>query len=213
MATEYKHVQLGVVKENGDVDVLFPINNANDVDVALENNPNVPNNVRTLQHLTDELGQMAFKNGTDIIYFEGYEDDSYNDGGETPGSEINDERISDALTWSSRKISTNTICHIPNYELNTTDLTALFITPTTFVVDGTNLSSPDIVPANGFIWFVEYIPMVTSSIQVSGQPSGINTVTKALQRWTGHTFADANAPCVVFTRVFKNNAWGAFNHQ
>ena len=214
MATEYKHVQLGVVDKNGDVQVLYFQNTGSDVMVAKDQNPNIPNNVEDLQDVVNVLGKMAFDNGDKILYLDETSED-YDDG-QRPVSEINDDEVSDATTWSSKKLNTHCSRYIPRYEYpNSVDelslTTKLFLTPTTFTIDGRDAGRAGVVPTVGYVYFVEYIPLVSSSDEREGQPGGVNVITNAIQRWTGHALSDADAACVRYTRVYTNNTWGTFN--
>lgn len=204
--TVYNHVQLGVVDSTGTVNVLYPINTAEDVSIDRKNNSSLPVGVENVQNLADNIAAMAFEDGSNLVYLG--TTDNYS--GQNPESEINDNVESTASTWSSKKLNSHVERFVPTKDIALNDITALPITKRTFVVNGKNNTYGNLCPQAGYYWFVEYTPVVTSASQVDGFPGGVNTVPYAIQKWTGYAFSSTNEQPVVYTRIYMNNDWGAY---
>ncbi len=71
MATTYNHCQIAIVDASGNVSVIYPITQAQDVSVVRTSNANLPTTVTTAQKLANALGALAFKNVADIISTDG----------------------------------------------------------------------------------------------------------------------------------------------
>lgn len=205
MGTTYDHVQLSSVDSNGNVNVLYPINTATDVSIDVNNNA-IPSSVKNLQNLVDNIGSMAFNQGEDFVYLG--ESTDYN--GELSNSEISDNSISTITTWSSSKITTNTTAFTQGYKMTTDTVDKLFINPVVFNVDGRYTAYNEYSPEEGKQWVVEYFPIVTSANNVVGEPGGSNTVTTAMQRWTGIDYTGEATDVVVYERTYINNVWNDF---
>ena len=89
MATHKNHMVLGSVEDNGDVNEMYPVTDAEDV-IIKRNNGNIPSDVSNLQQLTDKMSAVAFNNEEDII-FAGNTMGTFQD---PLSSEINDNKIS-----------------------------------------------------------------------------------------------------------------------
>lgn len=196
--TTYTHVQVGIVDSSGNVNVLYPVNYASDVQVDKSKNKVIPSSISNLQELLNNIGEMAFSNGNDLVYLGNSTD--FPD--EAISTEIDDSKTDLAYTWSSKKISTECETYIPNPNNITKSLenvTKLFKTATKFTVDGRTRYVVDSVYA---VWFVEYIPY---TISTNG------TVYAAYQKWVGFpSLTTKTSKPYVFTRVYFNNSWGPF---
>ena len=207
MATTYNHVQIGVVDKAGNVSVLYPVNTAEDVSVDRSKNKSVPSAVSNLQDIVNSFKDMAFNDGSTLVYLENA--DEY--AGQQPGTEINDDETSFASTWSSKKLNSHVERFIPTKDLVLTDVSALPLTATKFVVNGKDSNFAGLCPAAGKYWFVDYIPIVTSVSQIAGYPGGTNTVSFARQVWVGHAMTNPSEGFEAYERIYMNGAWGAFN--
>ena len=67
MATHKNHMVLGSVEDNGDVNEIYPIADAEDVNVK-RNNGNIPSDVGNLQQLTDKMSAVAFNDSEDMVF-------------------------------------------------------------------------------------------------------------------------------------------------
>ena len=100
MATNYNHVQLGVVDANGDVNVLYPQSTAKDVSISRTSNSRIPSGVNNLQEFMNTVGEMAFVDKKEMVFLGTSEEDEC----DMVDSEINDEVVSEDYTWSSYKL-------------------------------------------------------------------------------------------------------------
>ena len=99
MAKDKTKIQM-VNVHNGITDNIYPLTNADIVNVIPQNN--VPANATNTQAVFDNLGSLAFDDGENLIYLgESEEDDDVNLG----NSEIDDTQVSSVTTYSSKKIS------------------------------------------------------------------------------------------------------------
>ena len=96
MASYKNHIVLSSIEENGDVNEIYPITDADDVNIK-RNNSQVPSGVVNVQQLADKLGSGAFTNKENLVYV----GDSEN---ELITSEIDDNTENKVSTWSSSKI-------------------------------------------------------------------------------------------------------------
>ena len=115
MSTKTLYGQMTVVDDQGNETILHHETNAAVVLVNKDSNTNgtdggssIPTNVDTLQKLTDKMGDMAFKS---VVTNSDLESefvilDELDETNIIPvESEINDNAISNSLTWSSTKIN------------------------------------------------------------------------------------------------------------
>ena len=116
MSEKILYGQMTDVDENGNKTILHQETSATVVLVDKTGNTQgidgasaIPDDVDTLQKLTDKMGDMAFKSNVsssdleeEYIVVAGGEDADI----EPPESEINDSVVSASLTWSSKKIDT-----------------------------------------------------------------------------------------------------------
>ena len=198
MATYINHLELSSVEENGDVNVLYPVNTGEDVTIKRDNS-NLPSGVTNLQQLIDKMGPATFSNAETIVY-----------AGETLGttnnpslSEINDNITKNSLTWSSNKIKNyvDTACYkFINVQDSDENYVNLYFTdkPQVMCVNTagfTQNSCPDGLRGN---FIVEYFPLIEND--------HTSRVFYALQRWT-YLNPDSFA---VYQRVYINGMWNAF---
>ena len=195
MATTYNHVQLGVVDVNGNVDVLYPQNTAEDVSVDRSSNARIPSSVTTLLGLVNNIGEMAFVDKKYCVFLG--EGDEYT--GDLMQSEINDTYIGKGFTWSSEKITQSTPLLITSDELSLIDLTAVPTGPRIYCVDGTLVTFASSCPENGYLWKVEYTPIIIKD----------NVVMAAYQKWTGISEGNKNG-YITSHRNYLNGTWGSF---
>lgn len=203
MATTYNHVQIGVVDASGNVSVLYPINTANDVTID-NTNSSLPASVSNAQELIDNLGNMAFDDGEELVYIT----DGANYDGTLITGEINDDDVSLSTTWSSNKITTYTEQVMPSYECNTIDdMNARPSVPTTKIFDNTSgkfKSFTDFpLPNENYLWIVEYTPLVKSEY---------GSVTMAYERWYGVSSTTLDATTAMYVRVYNSSlseSWGS----
>ena len=97
MATTYEHVRLSNVDENGNVDVMYPVNTGDDVSITPS--ANTPESSTTVQKLVNNISSMAFENENNMLFL-GY--------GEIPNlvsTDINDDETTTTSTWSSDKLN------------------------------------------------------------------------------------------------------------
>lgn len=78
---------------------LYPITKAENVNVTVANN--IPPNANTAKKVFEKLSELAFDDGTDLVYLGGGES-QYE--GLVPESEIDDTKASASSTWSSAKL-------------------------------------------------------------------------------------------------------------
>ena len=207
MGTTYEHTQLAAVQENGDVNVIYPINTAKDVSVESKNS-SIPSSVKNMEDLVNSMKDMAFNNGNNMVYL----------GSSTVApeassmSEIDDEKTSTTSTWSSVAIEKNTNNFIQGYRMTVDNINKLFVNPTVFNVDGRYDMYNKEAPEPGRQWIVEYFPLTLSKTNETGDVGDLNTVTTAMQRWTGLNFSDDKEmnDIVVFERAFINGSWKPF---
>ena len=207
MGTTYEHTQLAAVQDNGDVTVIYPVNTAKDVSVETSNAA-IPSSVKNMEDLIGKMKDMAFKSGNDMVYL----GESSTDDDITVDSEIDDEKTSTTSTWSSNNIVNNTSNFIQGYKMTTGVIDKLFVSPTVFNVDGRYEAYNNLTPEEGRQWIVEYFPITLSKSNVTGNVGDLNTVTTAMQRWTGLNYNDdkTKEDVVVFERVFINGVWRPF---
>ena len=60
MAVTKNHVELGLVKKNGDVDVLYLKKQGKDVEISRDQNAKIPSTVQNVQDLANNLKDLAF---------------------------------------------------------------------------------------------------------------------------------------------------------
>ena len=207
MSTTYEHTQLSAVQEDGNVKVLYPVNTAKDVSIETTNTA-IPSSVKTAQDLVDKIDEMAFKNGSDVVFL----GESEEFPGSSVESEINDDTVSSVTTWSSSNIVKNTTKFIQGYKMSTDIINKLFSSVVVFNVDGRFTANDEFTPEAGRQWVVEYFPIVTSANNVDGNVSDISTVTTAYQRWTGINYNNTPevSSLVVYERVLINGTWSEF---
>lgn len=193
MATTYNHIQLGVVDNNGDVNVLYPQNTGKDVSVSRASNSKIPSTVSNVQGLVDNIGEMAFVD-KDAMVFLG-ESDNYE--GNIMETEINDSYIGVGYTWSSKKITNTTTMMINSENVKLSDLTALHTASRTIGVDGTLTTYASSCPTTGYHWMVEYFPIVIEN----------DVVKTAYQKWIGISALNSK---VEYYRNYYNGNWGSF---
>lgn len=206
METTYNHVQIGVVDANGNVNVLYPLNTAEDVSVDKKSNPALPANVQTLKDIIDSLGAMAFNDGSKLVYLA--EGASYE--GEQVGTEINDDTISLASAWSSKKVNTHTELFTPTYENDVDTINYLYATSAKKVVNGKDGNISGLCPVPGYVWFVDYTPYITSKDHEAGKAGSPLAPECAFERWVGHVFGTHGEEPVVYERIYMNRVWGPF---
>lgn len=208
-STVENHVQLSVVDKYGNVTILYPINTAKDVSIDVDNNDAIPAGISTVQHLVDNMKDMAFTSGTDLVHIAESEDEyDYNN---MVMTEINDNTTSLSFTWSSRKITENFPSYIPTKELKINDIIATPTVPTIFSVDGQNNIYGPLCPISGCLWSVEYFPVTVvpkNSIASTSEPS--YETTNAFQRWTGYNFNSNNESKKSYVRQYSRGAWGPY---
>ena len=84
---------LGSVEDNGDVNEMYPVTDAEDVNIK-RNNGNIPSDVSNLQQLTDKMSAVAFNDSEDMV-IDGNTMGTLQD---PPSSEINDNKLSEEYT-------------------------------------------------------------------------------------------------------------------
>lgn len=228
MATKYEHTRLSSVDSNGNVNVLYPLNTADDVHVNISNS-SIPANTVTVQNVVDKLGDMAFNDGKNLAYLGTGTD--YSDG-EVVDSEIRDDEVSEVYAWSSSKTENeitsakeytddkiSNIKHGIEYKthygtfggINYEDLNTAFDHPVSFslngdLANGVNGWSGKIIGANTSTkdalaqhsWYVEYVPF---SIKSDG------TVISAMQRWSRYLNDQNQDSYVMLGRFYYNGIW------
>ena len=149
MATYKNHMVLGSVEDNGDVNEMYPVTDAEDV-IIKRNNGNIPSDVSNLQQLTDKMSAVAFNNEEDII-FAGNTMGTFQD---PLSSEINDNKISKEYTWSSNKIKntiTDTTTKMQEYVRGKTESAVKAIpekNSSEYIIDNTSPALPKVYSAN-----------------------------------------------------------------
>ena len=94
--------------ENGVSSNIYPLTKASNATVTPNNN--VPTSATDAQAVFDNLGEMAFNDGSELVYISSTatatvsEDETEEYTGVLPDSEINDSTTSAASTWSSSKL-------------------------------------------------------------------------------------------------------------
>ena len=149
MATYKNHMVLGSVEDNGDVNEIYPITDAEDVNVK-RNNGNIPSDVSNLQQLTDKMSAVAFNDSEDMV-IAGNTMGTFQD---PPSSEINDNKLSEEYTWSSNKIKNrieNTTTELKGYVRENTE-NAIKAVPeknsSEYIIDNTSPALPKVYSAN-----------------------------------------------------------------
>ena len=149
MATYKNHMVLGSVEDNGDVNEMYPVTDAEDV-IIKRNNGNIPSDVSNLQQLTDKMSAVAFNDSEDMV-FAGNTMDTLQD---PPSSEINDNKLSEEYTWSSNKIKNrieNTTTELKGYVRENTE-NAIKAVPeknsSEYIIDNTSPALPKVYSAN-----------------------------------------------------------------
>lgn len=100
MASKKLNVQLIKMQEDGSMDKINPFTTSKNVSVIPQNN--IPSSATDTQSVFNALGSIAFEGGDNDVVFIGYPDSE--EDMLIPKSEINDEMVSVAYTWSSLKI-------------------------------------------------------------------------------------------------------------
>lgn len=197
MATTYNHVQLGVVNENGNVDVLYPQNTAIDVSIDRSSNSRIPSNIDDVQGLVDKVGEMAFVDKDKMVFLG--DSDEYKGPIET--SEINDNIVDNATTWSSKKINDKATIIDLDIQLGNYDcITATPVAPKVVTFKSGNPILVNLTPNKSidYHWIIEYFPVTSTD----------GVVSVAYQRWTGIHFVSNEV--VQYKRVYVNNSWDKF---
>ena len=219
MAVTKNHAELGVVKKNGDVDILYLKNEGRDVSISRDQNAVIPADVQTVQDLANKLKALAFGDGENLVYIGEGEVDL---GTLPPMTEVDDNRLSVTLTWSSQKIYDNYKKYIPSYVIgdeNKFDVfEMLYLAPTTFVVDTISYpqfksNTPDSnVDAE---WLVHYYPLVMDRYAVEGAPGSPNTPRSAWQEWikASDTSGRPLIPIEKYFRVYSGGQWQHFERS
>lgn len=209
------HLELTEVKANGDTNTLYPVNTGKDVKIDTSKNSAVfsgPRNVDTLDQLIDKAGEMLFNNGETIVYLKS--EDSATPTPTTPTSEIDDSKTVNTFTWSSNKISKNTVKNIPHHLVRGEDINKLFASCTTFVIDtGRNAALKPFTPEPSVAttWYVNYVPLVHDQTTVDENPSPTTKVQKALQEWMKIPDDVSNVTNLKkFYRIYSNGTWKSF---
>ena len=97
MATNNYNIQLTHI-EDAQQHNLYPVSKSSNIQVIPQNN--IPSSATNAQAVFDNLGEMAFNDGDDMVYL-GESDEGF----QLPStSEIDDSQISLVYTWSSQKI-------------------------------------------------------------------------------------------------------------
>lgn len=210
MATIESHVQISVVDKNGNVNILFPITNGKDVRLDTTENEAIPAGVRNVQTLVDNLKDMAFEDGENVVRV-GFTDEEF-DPSKIVSSEIDDSTTSLASAWSSKKVTNSFIGYIRDVKIN--DLIDTPKTPVTFSVDGQNNTFGALCPESGYIWTVEYLPVTLSAKNsVAGGSEATYDVINARQKWTGYQFAANNEAPVIYSRIYCRGSWGPYTRE
>lgn len=210
MAVTKNHVELGLVKKNGDVDVLYLKNQGKDVEISRDQNAKIPSTVQNVQDLANNLKDLAFGDGENLVYI-GEANDL--NGSLPPLSEINNtDQLSLTSTWSSQKISDKCTTFIPSYE--TIDYDRLYTSPKIMVLntegDGTVTSPIPGSPAQ-CQYLIKYYPIVTIATSIEGAPGAPNTPRIAYQEWTIiSTNTGKPEPYTMYIRYYVGNQWQEF---
>ena len=202
MATNFNHVQVGVVDNNGDVNILYPQNTASDVSINKDKNPIIPSNVNKLQDLVDNIGEMFFEDKDNVVFLG--ESEEYD--GDLINTEINDNIISSSYTWSSEKINNSSYEYINDQPTVAENITTAHFSAKSYIVNTSNphLSDVETPPYNTRVWLVEYFPIDINTIATTG----VKQVSSAYQRWTS---IDDQHKC--YFRLFEPNGWHDFIEQ
>ena len=206
MATYKNHLELSSVEENGDVNVLYPVNTGEDVSIK-RNNSNLPSGVTNLQQLVDKMGPTAFANAEKMV-FAGTTLGTAND---PATSEINDNAVKNSLTWSSEKI-TDYIGKSTTGFKRTTEVGEEYVnsyfpaTPQVYSVNTSGFSSNTCPNGTKGNFIVEYFPFVDRSNITNAMQNDSRRVNYALQRWT---YLNASS-FAVYQRVYTNGTWNSF---
>lgn len=216
MAVTKNHAELGVVKKNGDVDILYLKNEGRDVAISRDQNAVIPSDVQTVQDLANKLKALAFGDGENLVYIG---DGEVGSGTLPPMTEVDDNRLSVTLTWSSQKIYDNYKKFIPGYVIGTENkfdvFEMLYLAPTTFTVD--TLSYPQFksnTPDSNADaeWLVHYYPVTMDRYNVEGAPGSPNTLRTAWQEWikVADTSGRPLVPVERWFRVYSGSQWQHF---
>jgi len=217
MAVIKNHAELGLVKKNGDVDILYLKNQGRDVEILRDNNAKLPTSINTAQDLADKLNDLAFSDGENLVYIGEGEIGS---GTLPPLSEVDDSKLSITSTWSSQKIYDSYNKFISNYEIgngNKIDvLTKLFTTPVVFIVDTEQWATlKNYTPNNDMVgqWIVHYYPLSIDAHSVEGAPGAPNTPRIAYQDWifANNSTDTTNARPLHYKRVYIGGNWNNWN--
>lgn len=185
MAITKNHAELGLVKKNGDVDILYLLNEARDVAVDRSQNNKIPSDVRNVQELANKVKDMAFSDGENLIYVS---DETSEDTQLSPQSEINDvDEPSLTTTISSNKMYKTFTRFIDANSTTVTHVNRLFTSPVIFVIDNTNVNFKSLFPVSDTtipgMWIVEYYPGTENRDVLEGNPGDPGTVKCAYQKW------------------------------
>ena len=197
MATNFNHVQVGVVDNNGDVNVLYPQNTASDVLINKDRNPIIPETVNKLQDLVDNIGEMFFEDKDNVVFLG--ESEEYD--GDLINTEINDNIISSSYTWSSEKINNSSYEYLNDQPTVGENITVAHFSPKSYIVNTLQGFLPDVIvpPYSTRVWLVEYFP-----VDISG-PENKKSVSYAYQRWSG-----MYSPHQRFFRFYNGTSWKNF---
>ena len=220
MATYKNHTVLSSVEENGDVNEIYPITDADDVNIK-RNNSQVPSGVGNVQQLADRLGAGAFASTENSVYVG--ESDK-----ELITSEIDDNTESKSSTWSSLKIQNfvnqneSTVREyvyseagkvtkfIPQHKIDENYVSQFLpATPQVYCVDASKFSTnsrPDGLTSK---FIVEYFPYVDRDDIVDSPLNGPHRPNYAYQRWT-KIQERAGESSAIYYRFFSNGIWDAF---
>ena len=197
MAVTKNHAELSVVKKNGDVDILYLKSEGRDVAINRDRNTKIPSEVQTVQDLVDKLNDLAFGNGTNLVYIG---DGEVGSGNLPPLSEIDDSRLSLTSSWSSQKINDRFERFIPMHEIGegggqVDSVNKLYLSPVTFAINTqqfTALKSLTPEPTTDAEWLVKYYP-ITMGLQmitpIRGRKRMNKNKRKVLRPWV---FTDDN---------------------
>lgn len=100
MAAKNLNVRIIDIHDDGTQFNINPFTKSDNVSVTPSNN--IPETVSNVQEVFSSLGKLAFDDGDNFVYIGSTEDEDSLE----RVSEIDDEQVSLALTWSSNKIET-----------------------------------------------------------------------------------------------------------
>lgn len=219
MAVTKNHAELSVVKKNGDVDILYLKSEGRDVAINRDRNTKIPSEVQTVQDLVDKLNDLAFGNGTNLVYIG---DGEVGSGNLPPLSEIDDSRLSLTSSWSSQKINDRFERFIPMHEIGegggqVDSVNKLYLSPVTFAINTqqfTALKSLTPEPTTDAEWLVKYYPITMDRYAVEGAPGAPNTPRTACQEWL--KVSDTTGKAIdhnLYIRVYSGNQWQVFKKK